>query len=79
MTDPWLEERVLSQRAEVIGAAWDEEIGAAEVTAVLARLESERKLKSRVETKKVLVFTHAHPCTWNCSSRATSWATTSVR
>lgn len=57
VTEAWLEERVLAHRAEVIGAAWDEEIGAAEVTAVLARLESEKKLTSRVETKKVLVFT----------------------
>lgn len=57
VTQAWLEERVFSQRAEVIGAAWDQEIGAAEVTAVLARLESEKKLKSRVETKKILVFT----------------------
>ncbi len=56
VTDRWLDEKVLSQRAEVIGAAWDDDIGAAEVTAVLARLESEKKLKSRVETKKVLVF-----------------------
>ena len=57
VTEDWLKERVLAHRAEVIGAAWDEEIGAAEVTAVLARLESEKKLTSRVETKKVLVFT----------------------
>ncbi len=56
VTDRYLDEKVFSRRAEVIGAAWDDDIGAAEVTAVLARLESEKKLKSRVETRKVLVF-----------------------
>ena len=56
VTDEWLQSRVLAHRPEVIGAAWDERTGAAEVTAVLARLEGEGKLKSRVETRKVLYY-----------------------
>jgi len=56
VTDDWLQRRVIAHRPEVIGAAWDEETGAAEVTAVLARLEAEGKLKSRVESRKVLMF-----------------------
>jgi uncharacterized membrane protein YgcG len=43
-----LEQDVLSVRAEVIGAAWDEQVGAPEVAAVIARLSGEGKLESRV-------------------------------
>lgn len=58
ITERWLEETVFRHPPEVVGAAWDDSTGAAEVTAVLARLESERKIRSRVESKKVLVFSH---------------------
>lgn len=47
----WLERHVLSLRPELVGYAWDEQIGPAEVSAVLARLVDEKKLASRVETK----------------------------
>ena len=45
-----LEQDVLSVRAEVIGAAWDEQVEAPEVAAVIARLSGEGKLESRVES-----------------------------
>jgi hypothetical protein len=57
VTDAWLHETVFRHRPEVVGAAWDERTDAAEVTAVLARLEQEGKIKSRVESSKVWVFT----------------------
>jgi uncharacterized membrane protein YgcG len=44
----WLEENVLRQPPEVVGAAWDEAVGAPEVAAVLARMVKEGKLESRV-------------------------------
>ena len=47
----WLDAHVFSQRPEVIGAAWDDDVGAPEVAAVLARLTAEGKLESRVEGK----------------------------
>ncbi|HEX4934287.1 MAG TPA: DUF2207 domain-containing protein, partial [Gemmatimonadaceae bacterium] len=54
--EPWLERVVFANAPEVVGAAWDESTGAAEVTAMLARLEKEGKIKSRVETKKLWIF-----------------------
>ena len=44
----WLEENILSVPAEVIGAAWDEKVGAPEVAAVIARLQAEGGLETRV-------------------------------
>ncbi|MDZ7630263.1 MAG: DUF2207 domain-containing protein [Gemmatimonadaceae bacterium] len=44
----WLETHVLSLRPELVGYAWDEAVGPAEVSATLARLVNERKLGSRV-------------------------------
>ena len=44
----WLEHNVLSAPAEVIGAAWDEQVGAPEVAAVIARMQGEGKLESSV-------------------------------
>jgi hypothetical protein len=44
----WLEQNVLPQPPEVVGAAWDEAVGAPEVAAVLARMVAERKLASTV-------------------------------
>ena len=46
--EAWLREHIFSQPAEVVAAAWDDEIGAAEVVALIARLESEGKLSSDV-------------------------------
>lgn len=48
----WLEKNVFSRRAEVIGAAWDEKTGGAEVAAMLARLALEGKIRTRVEEKE---------------------------
>lgn len=45
----WFEENVLVHPPEVIGAAWDESVGAAEVGAVIARLQGEGKLESVLE------------------------------
>lgn len=42
----WIREHVLSLKPEVVGAAYDRDIGSAEVAAVLARLEREGKLSS---------------------------------
>ncbi|MFP5354538.1 MAG: hypothetical protein ACLGIK_05200, partial [Gemmatimonadota bacterium] len=56
VNEDWLRRHVLGFRPEVIGAAWDEDTGAAEVTAVLARLEQEGKIKSRVERQEIWVF-----------------------
>lgn len=46
----WLESHVLALRPELVGTIWDEQVGAAEVSAVLARLVNEKKLGSRVES-----------------------------
>jgi hypothetical protein len=43
-----LEQSVLPQPPEVVGAAWDESVGAPEVAAVLARMVGEGKLESTV-------------------------------
>ncbi len=47
----WLEQHVLSLRPELVGYAWDEQVGPAEVAATLARLVAEKKLGSRVESR----------------------------
>lgn len=44
----WLERNVLAQPPEVVGAAWDESVGAPEVAAVIARMVGEGKLESAV-------------------------------
>jgi uncharacterized membrane protein YgcG len=49
VTREWIEENVLKERAEVIGAMWDGDIGSPEVSAVLARLVAEGKLESNVQ------------------------------
>lgn len=50
----WLEEKVLSQLPEVVGAAWSRAVGQSEVAALLARLTAEGKLASRVEWESAL-------------------------
>jgi len=52
----WIESTILSWAPEEVGAAWDETVGAAEVTAVLARMQRDGQLTSEVETKKFLIF-----------------------
>jgi hypothetical protein len=48
--ESWLQENVFRYPAEVVGAAWDGKIGPAEVAAVLARMEVEKKIRSEVKT-----------------------------
>ena len=48
VTETWLREHIFSQPAEVVAAAWDDEVGAAEVVALIARMEAEGKLASDV-------------------------------
>jgi uncharacterized membrane protein YgcG len=55
--DAWLTEHVFKYAPEKIGSLWDDEVGAAEVSAVLARLVQEGKLKSRIE-KRGLLLSH---------------------
>ena len=43
--DAWLSQHVLSLKPEVVGAAYDRRTGAAEVAALLARLEAENKIR----------------------------------
>jgi uncharacterized membrane protein YgcG len=47
----WLDEHVFKFLPEVVGAAWDDRTGAAEVAAVIARLVHEEKLSSRIEKR----------------------------
>ena len=46
----WIEEHVLSLAPELVGAAWDRNVGSAEVAALLARLTAEGKLASEVKS-----------------------------
>jgi len=47
----WIAKNVTNVRPEVVGAAWDDSTSAPEVAATLARLVSEGKLSSRVESR----------------------------
>ena len=51
--EAWLEKNVFSLLPEEVGALWDENIGAPEVAAVLARLTAERKIETKVKGKKL--------------------------
>jgi uncharacterized membrane protein YgcG len=52
--DPaWLERNVFTLFPEEVGALWDEDIGAPEVAAVLARLTAEKKIETKAEGKKL--------------------------
>ncbi|HEY5611594.1 MAG TPA: hypothetical protein VIL97_10325, partial [Thermoanaerobaculia bacterium] len=46
--EAWLQDHVFSMKPEVVGAAWDESTGAAEVAALIARMTQEKKLATRV-------------------------------
>lgn len=59
VTRAWVEREVLSFQPEVVGAAWDDTTSAAEVAAVLARMVQEGKLASRVENRRLFLFSHA--------------------
>jgi uncharacterized membrane protein YgcG len=48
MDEGWLEEHVFRHLPEVIGAAWDNKTSASEVTAALARMVSDGRMKSEV-------------------------------
>jgi uncharacterized membrane protein YgcG len=48
---PWLEKNIFSLPPEVIGAAWDGKIGAAEVAAILATLEHDKKIKTGIQPR----------------------------
>ena len=48
----WLREHVFDRPAEEIGALWDRSVGTPEVTALLARLTSEGKLRSWSEPRR---------------------------
>lgn len=44
----WIEQNLLKERPEVIGAMWDGAVGSAEVSALLARMVGEGRLESNV-------------------------------
>jgi uncharacterized membrane protein YgcG len=52
----WLEANVFSLAPEVVGSAWDRDVGSAEVAALLARLTAEGKLASEVVTRGASIF-----------------------
>ena len=51
VNEEWLRTSILSQPAELVGASWDDGIGAPEVVALIARMESEGKLESDVRSR----------------------------
>ena len=56
MDEKWIEQNLLVMPPEVAGAAYDGDIGAPEVAAVLARMTKEGTISSRVETRRNLLF-----------------------
>lgn len=56
VTPEWLNEEIFTHLPEVVGAAWDDTTAQPEVAATLARLVQEGKLRSQVDTQKVLIF-----------------------
>jgi uncharacterized membrane protein YgcG len=51
ITPAWLKENLFVWKPEEAGAGWDDEIGAPEVAAVIARLVGEGKIESRLQDK----------------------------
>ncbi|NTV95673.1 MAG: DUF2207 domain-containing protein [Thiobacillus sp.] len=47
----WLDQTVFALRPEVVGAAWDGDVGAPEVAAILATLAHEKKIETSVERR----------------------------
>lgn len=54
--EAWLRQHVLAHPAEVVGAAWDDGIGSAEVVSLLARLETEEKIESEVRSRSTMAL-----------------------
>ncbi|MGE3488682.1 MAG: DUF2207 domain-containing protein [Vicinamibacterales bacterium] len=54
--EAWIREHILKHPAEVVAAAWDNEIKSAEVVALIARLVAEGKLKSATTKKKSMTL-----------------------
>jgi hypothetical protein len=54
--EAWLRQHILAHPAEVVGAAWDDGIGSAEVVALLARLETEGKIESEVRSRSTMAL-----------------------
>jgi uncharacterized membrane protein YgcG len=50
--EAWVREHILKHPAEVVAAAWDENVGTAEVVALLARMEADGQLESIVGKSK---------------------------
>lgn len=51
--EAWLDANLFPLSPEEAGALWDEKIGPPEVAAVLARLQAEKKISTKVEGKKL--------------------------
>lgn len=49
--EAWLREHILKYPAELVSAAWDDDIGRSEVVTLLARMASDKKLESQVAGK----------------------------
>lgn len=49
----WLDENVLRYKPEIVGAAFDNKIGAPEVAGILAALANEKKIETRVEQRRM--------------------------
>lgn len=52
--EAWIREHILKHPAEVVAAAWDDQIESAEVVALIARLVAEGKLVREIKGKKSL-------------------------
>ena len=49
VNEKWLDEHVLAHLPEVVGAAWDNSTGASEVSALLARMVADGRMRSEVK------------------------------
>src|SRR5262245_19494108 len=52
----WIERQILAHPPEVIGAAWDENIGTDEVVALISRMTTEGKLESEASAKDAMTL-----------------------
>jgi hypothetical protein len=52
----WIEQQIIAHPPEVIGAAWDENIGTDEVVALIARMTTEGKLESQANAKDAMTL-----------------------
>lgn len=51
----WVRDHILKYPSEVVGAAWDEDIGASEVVSLISRMVNEGKLESDVENSSMVL------------------------